>query len=375
MKTHIEAVNYSDGAVNAYGSVANAMLNGRRAKHRVFLNKDGDSCINVYQGDISGKGPKDPANWKVAYAKDHGITTYGTLRREEWLHLDRALLGVRDYRLGGVMDLVDMGLTYDVNGMGTTVLEYHDVSDAFESQMSMDALSRGPGDKLEYTSTYLPLPIIYVDFDINERILSSSRALGSPLDTSMVERAGRRVIESVENLLFTDETYSFGSGTIYSYLNHPKRNTYTLHAKWNDTGATADKMVSDVLTMKQTLINNRYFGPYKLYIPTAYETVIDADYDKQTPGTTIRERIEKISGLSGIKVIDSLPIDTMLLVQLTSDVVRLVRGMEMQILEWGDEGGLSTHYKVMTIQVPQLRVPQPVSGKTQKGGWIHANKA
>jgi hypothetical protein len=66
----------------------------------------------------------------------------------------------------------------------------------------------------------------------------------------------------------------------------------------------------------------------------------------------------KISNISGIKVIDTLPANNIVFVQLQSDVVRLVRGMDMQILEWGDEGGLSTHYKVMTIQVPQVRATQ-----------------
>ena len=54
------------------------------------------------------------------------------------------------------------------------------------------------------------------------------------------------------------------------------------------------------------------------------------------------------------------------MVQLTSDVVRLVRGMPIQNVQWTEEGQFVTKYKVMTIQVPQIRSDQ--EGKT---GLIH----
>jgi len=55
-----------------------------------------------------------------------------------------------------------------------------------------------------------------------------------------------------------------------------------------------------------------------------------------------------------------------LLVQMTSDVVRLVRGMGIQNIEWATEGGMMTKYKVMTIQVPQIRADQ-----NGKSGIVH----
>jgi len=80
------------------------------------------------------------------------------------------------------------------------------------------------------------------------------------------------------------------------------------------------------------------------------------------PGTTIRERIKKINGILDVKVIDYLynsedssSSENVLLVQMTNDVVRLVRGMGIQNVEWSTEGKLIHKYKVMTIQVPQIR--------------------
>jgi hypothetical protein len=103
-----------------------------------------------------------------------------------------------------------------------------------------------------------------------------------------------------------------------------------------------------------------------LYIPTAYETVIDGDYDVVSPGVTIRERIMKIAGISGIKVVDSLTADNVLLVQMTPDVVRLVRGMGLTNVQWATEGGMVTKFKVMAIMVPQIR-----SDQNGKSGIVH----
>jgi len=81
---------------------------------------------------------------------------------------------------------------------------------------------------------------------------------------------------------------------------------------------------------------------------------------------TVRQRLLGIAGIKGIKVIDTLPANNVLLVQMTSDVVRLVRGMALQNVEWKTEGNMVTKYKVMTIEVPQIR--SDINGKC---GIVH----
>ncbi len=331
---------------------------------RPFLAEDGRSYITAYKGG----SPKEPSSYATILAN-----ATATLRRDEWKTLDESLLEVSRYRLGGVSDLVDNGLVYTLgNAMGTTVLEWHDVSDAMSADLTMDGVTRSSGDRVVFQHNYLPIPIIHVDYEINARVLAASRSLGNPLDTTSVERAGRKVLEKLENMLFTDTTYSFGEkdsrtkNTIYSYVNHPDRNQVNLSIAWNSSAMTAAGILQDVLEMKQASINDYHYGPWMLYIPTAYETVLDDDYATDTPGTTIRERILKIAGIRGIKVIDSLPADNVLLVQMTSDVVRLVRGMDLQNVEWSTEGGMVSKFKVMTIQVPQVR-----SDQNLRSGVIH----
>lgn len=316
-----------------------------------FDRKTGKAYVTVYKG--SGDRAK-----KESYITLQAPVTNGTLRRDEWKRLDEAILEISRTRLNGVQDLIDKGLTYQLgDGMGSTVLEYHDVSDALVAELTMDGVTRAKGDRVKYSTIYLPIPIIHADYEINARVLAASRKLGNPLDTTMAERATRKVAEQLETMLFTATSYAFGGGTIYSYLNHPNRNTGTLSASWSTDSPAG--ILEDVIAMKQASINAMHYGPWMLYIPTAYETVLDEDYVSTTSVvTTIRKRLMDIEGIMGIKVVDTLTADNVVMVQMTSDVVRLVQGMGVQSVEWETEGKFITKHKVLTIQVPQIRADQ-----------------
>jgi uncharacterized linocin/CFP29 family protein len=352
------------GHNESQGEVAGLIQGGLNPyKMRPYLAQNENGEWGAYVSVFKGGDAKDVKNYSVQ------PVTYGTLRREEWMALDEAVLKVSEQRLPGFNDLISRGLVYNLNNaMGTTVLESHTVSDAMEADLTMDGVSRSKGDRPVFGTTYLPIPIIHVDYEINLRVLAASRNMGNPLDTTSAERAARKVAEKLEDMLFTNTTYGFGGGTIYSYVNFPNRNLVTLstYGSWSTTVTTGAKILESVLAMKQDSIDAYHYGPWVLYIPTAYETRLDNDYDTTTPGTTIRERIMKISGIQDIKVIDRLATDNVLLVQTTSDVVRVVRGMGLQNVQWQTEGNFVNKYKVLTIQVPQIR--SDYNGKT---GIVH----
>ena len=337
----------AQGELAAYAAAAGRLDIG---KMRPYIGSDGRSYMTVYKGG----DPKKKENYATLQTN-----TAGTLRRDEWKQLDEAVLAIAEKRLTGVQNLIDNGLVYNLgNAMGTTVLEYHDSGDALVAELSMDAVSRAQGDRQQYKTIYLPIPIIHADYEINQRALEASRSLGNPLDTSMAERAGRKVGEKLESMLFTDTTYAFGGGTIYSYLNHTDRNTVDISKAWDDSSTTGKEIIQDVLEMKQESIEAFHYGPWVLYVPTSYETKLDEDYADAKGDNTIRQRILDIAGINGVEVIDTLPDDNVLLVQMTSDVVRLVRGMGIQNIQWQTEGGFVNKFKAITIQVPQIRSDQ-----------------
>ena len=291
----------------------------------------------------------------------NSLRTNDVLRKDEWKHYDLAVIKAAQDRLVGVADLMSRGLVLPIaNGLGKTVLEYEDASDITDAEISMAGVTPGQNDRLVYDINYLPLPIVHKDFQINIRVLNSSRTTGVPADTAMAAMAAGKVADKLEEILFIGAgTYTFGGGTIYGYLDAPNTNSVTLSENWDvAAGAkTGAEIIADVVAMKQASIDAAHYGPFMLYLPTAYETVLDKDHTTGYPKTT-RSRILEIAGIQGIKIADKLTANHVVLVQMTSDVVRMVEGLPLTTVEWETEGKMIFHFKVMTISVPQIRSNQ-----------------
>jgi uncharacterized linocin/CFP29 family protein len=347
-----------DGALAAYMQQNKTDVGRMRPFLATGKDKVERSYVSVYMG-LDGEGKK---TYKAVPLQVNNAT----LRRDEWKQLDDAVLNVQRERLTGIADLESRGLTYNLtNPMGTMVLQYEDMDDSMEVEMTMDGVSRSKNDRPNYETKYLPIPIIHGDYEISARELEASRRLGTPLDTTKAEQVARRISEKLERLLFTNTSFTKGGGSIYSYISHPNRNLATLSLAWDNASKTPAQILDDVIGMKNKMIEDHFFGPYVIYIPTAYETVMDKDFINTVAGTqtngssdTIRQRLLKIENIAAIKVSDFLPANNVVMVQMTSNVVRLVKGFAMQNVEWKSEGGMVTNYKVMTIQVPQIRATQ-----------------
>jgi uncharacterized linocin/CFP29 family protein len=315
---------------------------------RPFIGKDG----KFYTLSYKGGDKKDPKNYqKVPVAN-------AALRFDEWRTLDESVIAVADQRLVGFDDLRRNNLTFDLgNAMGTTVVTYQAISDAMEALASIDPIARSKNDVVDHSTKHIPIPVIHSDYTLSERLLQESRNLGNPLDTSNSERAARSVAEKLEDMLFgSTSTMTYGGGTIYSYLTEPNRNQVSLGTAWDASGKTGEQIKNDVLAMKQASINDNYYGPWMLYVPTAYDTVLDDDYSVSGTSTqTIRQRIESIAGIQGVQVVDRLADDTIILVTMDRNVVDLIDGTPFQNIHWATEGGFVHNYKVMTIQVPRVK--------------------
>ena len=312
----------------------------------------------IFQGQAHGSVASRlmAANFDVRALRPT-LKNNGLLRKDEWKAMDEAVIPVYRERLVANGDLINAGLVYNItNGLGSTVLETEKMSDIQGASLSMDGAAKGENDAPVYTTEYLPLPIIHFDFHLNIRTLMASRTKGSPLDTTIAEMAARQVAEKQEEILVsaTSASLTYGGGSIYSYLSAPNINTVTLAQNWDASGKTGEEILTDVLALKQALIDDRRYGPYVLYIPTAYETVLDDEF-KTNSDRSIRERLNAVEGLSAIKVVDHLPANTVLMVQMTSDVVRLVQGMPLTTVQWDSGDGMRANFKVMTIAVPQIR--------------------
>ena len=330
---------------------------------RPFIGKDGRTYVTIY----AGGDPTNRQNYRT-----FPIQTNGTLRKDEWKALDDAVMRVAQKRLIGINDLKSKGLTYPLaNAIGTTILQWEDISEAGEAIMTMDGKNRGRNDTPKYQYNYLPIPVISFDYEINLRFLNTSRRSGNGVDTEMAANAARKCVEKMEDMCFANTSYGWGEkdqrdrNSVYSYVNFPDRNKLTIDSAWSDSGVTGANIRDNIIAAKQMSIDDLHYGPWTLYIPTGWETKLDEDYDS-TRGNTIRQRLLNIDGISEIKVADHLPSDNAVLVEMDTRTVRLIDGLGLQNVEWSQEGRWITKYKVLAIQVLQLR-----SDQNSRCGIVH----
>lgn len=293
-----------------------------------------------------------------------------SLRKDEWIQLDNVVIRAARQRLRAWADLSAANSFGGFNGMAKMVLEHETMSDPGEAQVDMDGLTEGRTDSPKFQLEGLPLPITHSDFWFSQRRLAISRNSGTPIDTVMAEAAGRRVAEKIEKTLIgtiTGLTYGPTSEysrnpTVYGYTNFPDRITYTSLTAPSSGGWKPSDTIGQVLAMRELLYDANMYGPFMLYHSADWDQYLDGDYyalatsGMAAPTQTLRQRLTQIEGISGVRRLDFFTTAwSMVLVQMTPDVARAVNGMDLTTVQWESMGGMRLNFKVMAIQVPQIR--------------------
>jgi uncharacterized linocin/CFP29 family protein len=297
------------------------------------------------------------------------LRTNGVLGRDEWIFFDTELIEATVARLQGVADLIAAGLTKFIpNSMGKTVMQYDRTGDLADASVSMDGMVRTENDRPAWSYGQLPIPITHKDWFIPLRSLQASRNSGEALDSEMIRKAGRKIAEMQETMLFQGGK-QFGGLPIYGYLTHPDRHTVThgTGGLWSDPAKTGDQMYNDVQAMIALARGDRQYGPYVLYHGTDSAANLDKDF-KANGTLTVRQRLLQIQALSDIREADFLPAGNLLLVQMTRDTVVLVQGEPLQNVQWDIQGGFGVEFKSFQIQVPLIRAMDGQSGLVHMSG-------
>ena len=286
----------------------------------------------------------------------NSLRTNAVLRKDEWSQLDTALIEVARKRLPLVTALVGAGLTFNIgNGLGTTILEWEQVSDMEPADVSMSGVTRGEQDTLEYTLQSMPLPIIHKDFTINIRKLEASRTLGQPLDTAQAALAGRLVAEATEEMVILGHATRVGTAEIFGLDTVPNSQAVTITDLWDTTTAAVDYVV-DVLAAIAALESDFMYGPYALVINYTTKNRMQNDYiATDITGKTIMDRVRDIDGISTVIASHDVAANTAYVFQMTSDVIDEVIGLQPTTVQWETQGGMQMHFKVMSIMIPRLR--------------------
>jgi len=337
---------------------------------RPYIDGRGRHCVTVNTGQRDGQGRTIYRKRLVSDMTQNGMVINGptSLRKDEWLQLDQVVIRAARQRLRAWSDLSAASSYGGFNGMSKLILEHETMSDPGEAMVDFDGLTEGRTDSPKFQLEGLPLPITHSDFWFSSRRLAVSRNTGTPLDTTMGEAAGRRVAESIEKTLIGVETgLTYGTAadynnppTVYGYLNHPDIVTKTDLTTPN--GTNPEVTLREVLAAVDQLSAQRFYGPFMVYHSTDWDQYMDNDYiltGGNVATQTLRNRLRAIETIQDVRRLDFLDSTTnpftLIFVQMTSEVARAVNGMDITTVQWETQGGMRLNFKVMAIQVPQIR--------------------
>jgi uncharacterized linocin/CFP29 family protein len=358
-----------------------------------FLDRRGRACVTVndLQGgvtknDSSGGEPRPLLRtYLINDLRNMGyplppVTNATTLRKEDWIQLDRGVVRAARQRLKAWSDLEGASSYGGFNAMGKMTLEYQAMSDPGEAVVDMDGRTAGRTDTPLFILRSLPLPITHSDFSYSSRELMVSRNSDTPLDTVMGEAAGRRVAESIEDQLIgnvTGVTYATqtagpgthtGTSTVYGYRNFPQRLTKTNFT--TPTTTNGPTSYGEVLAALDQLSAQFFYGPFMLYHSTDWTQYMNSPFSTaggNHPSETLRSMLLKIPDITDVRRLDRLTSTfTLLFVQMTGEVAQAVNGMDVTTVQWEEKGGLELHFKVICIKVPRLR-----SDYNSRAGILH----
>ncbi len=334
---------------------------------RPFYDKQGRPCVNMQVGYDQQKQQPIIKSRRIADLRHAGyelpIANATTLRKDEWIMFDNVVIKAARQRLRAYSDLASRNRFGGFNAMGKMILEHETMSDPGEAVVDMDGMTPARSDQPQFQLEGLPLPITHSDFYISKRRLQVSRNTGTPLDTTMAEAAGRRVGETIEKTLIGTETgVTYGvaanynnSPRVWGYTSHPDRITDTGNTA--PTGSNGPTILSEWLAARDSLYDARFYGPFMVYTSNDWDQYLDNLFSTTEPSAgTLRSRLLQIEGVQGIRRLDYLTDTfTTIWVQMTPDVARAVDGLAIMTVQWESHGGMRINFKVMAIQVPQLR--------------------
>ncbi len=309
-----------------------------------------------------------------------------SLRKEDWIELDRVTLLAYRQRLRAWDDIASAVSYGGFNAMGKMTLEWYKMSDPGEAVVDMDAHTDGRTDTPDYLLQSVPLPITHSDFGYSARELAVSQNGDMPFDTTMAECSARRIAEMIEDITIGNVTgttfgtistghpsYTHtGTSTVYGYRTFPQRLTKSNFTA--PTGSNPSVTLLEVTLALEQLRAQFSYGPWILYHSTDWTPYMDNDYVTGTaaqglaaPDTTLRDRIKKLDGIADVRRLDRLTATfTLLFVQMDPMVIRAINGMDLTTVQWEERGGLDLRFKTMVIQVPN-----PRSDYSSRTGILH----
>lgn len=303
------------------------------------------------------------------------INTNATLRKDEWIDLEDQIVEAARERLVIVDDLVSMGLTYNVGGLGTLISEWETASEMTDAKINMDGESNDEKDRQAFGLNGVPIPVVSKQFSIGERVLMASRQRGASLDVTQGTEAARAVARVSESMVFNGAQIGASNSAGNSYnipglTNFPGRETFTI-SDWSDTdNISPEDIFSEMLQMVQKMeTEQRHFGPFHFYIPGEYASRFREDF-KEFGTRTLMQRALDEDVIASVRVADTLAAGNVSMIQMTRSVIDLAIAADVTTVQWESGSGWTNHFQVYAAWAPRLK--DDFDGRT---GIMHGSTA
>jgi len=274
--------------------------------------------------------------------------------------IDRTVVQVGLERLVVAADIMAAGLTFPLTDpLSVLEVQWQQESKSGGAQRTMDPRARGENQLPDRRTKRIPVYLTTDDFNLGVRLLRASERVGAPLDTSGVATATRRVNEGIEDATINGAGLQVDGYTTPGLLTAPNANVITLTTTWNSvwSATLGESMRGDVMRAIAVLQGDKFYGPYGIYVGTNYGNALSADF-KANGDRSILSRLREITAggrALDIKVADQMPDNTLLVFQMTSDVVDMITGMAPTNIAWKSPDGFTFYNLVMAIMIPRVK--------------------
>ena len=303
-----------------------------------------------------------------------GLVVNSTLRKDEWEELDLRIVMASVPPLVIVNYLVNRGLTRPLGGLGTLVAQYNQVSEMTAATANMRGHSGVEKDLIDTDLVGVPVPIIFKEYEIDQRLLLASRRMGDGLDVSNGAAAARVVAEKIEDLLINgDSAINLNGATIYGLTNHPNLNSGTAASYGGGDWGTITNVtptISGMITAAQT---DGYYGPYAVWAAPTQFNQAALNFFTDGSGDTARDRVLRMANVESFEQSPQLADGEALLVTLSPEVVEIatVPGyFPVTNVEWTSGDAMLNGYKVLAAMTPMVK-----SDYSGKSGVVLATSA
>lgn len=296
---------------------------------------------------------------QVSFVTPRGLRINSALRKDEWEELDRQVVAEAVAPLNIVRALDQRGLVRRLGSIGTLVAQYNQVSQLTAANVSLRGHASGEKDLVDFDIVGVPVPVIFKEFEIDERVLQSSRMLGDGIDMVNARAAARVVAEQVESIAIDGASgINLNGSSISGLTSHADINTDTATNYGGGDWGTITNVLPTIAGMIAAAKTDNYYGPYGIWAATTQYNQATLAYFTDGSGDTPRDRILRLPMVEFFDESPGLADGEVLLVTLSAEVVELAYVSQywpITNIEWQSGDMMLNQFKVMTVFTPIVK--------------------